>query len=81
MSFIIERTKDEDGAIGELVGEEFRKYALKSGIDTAYVDYCFVAKDGETIAGVIQGHAYYKEVHIGDLIIGKDYRRAGAGVL
>ena len=50
MSFIIERTEDEDGVIGKLVGEEFSKYALKNGIDTAYVDYCFVAKDGEIIA-------------------------------
>ena len=79
MSFIIERTEDEDGVIGKLVGEEFSKYALKNGIDTAYVDYCFVAKDGEIIAGIIQGHAYYKEVHIGDLIVMEEYRKAGVG--
>ena len=51
MSFMIERTEDEDGVIGELVGEEFTKFALKKGIDTAYVSYCFVAKDGDKIAG------------------------------
>ena len=79
MSFIIERTEDEDGVIGKLVGEEFSKYALKNGIDTAYVDYCFVAKDGEIIAGIIQGHAYYQEVHIGDLIVMEEYRKAGVG--
>ena len=65
MSFIIERTEDEDGVIGKLVGEEFSKYALKNGIDTAYVDYCFVAKDGDIRAGIIQGHAYYTEDHNG----------------
>ena len=60
MSIIIERTEDTEGTIGELVGEEFTKYALKNGIDTAYVEYCFVAKDEGKIAGVIQGHAYYR---------------------
>ena len=38
MSIIIERTEDTEGTIGELVGEEFTKYALKNGIDTAYVE-------------------------------------------
>ncbi|MBQ4219440.1 MAG: GNAT family N-acetyltransferase, partial [Butyrivibrio sp.] len=75
---MIERTEDEDGVIGELVGEEFTKFALKKGIDTAYVSYCFVAKDGDKIAGAIQGHAYYKEVHIGDLIVLEEYRKSGA---
>ena len=36
MSIIIERTEDEDGAIGELVGEEFTKYALKKGPPLTY---------------------------------------------
>ena len=81
MSIIIERTEDTEGTIGELVGEEFTKYALKNGIDTAYVEYCFVAKDEGKIAGVIQGHAYYKEVHIGDLIVMEEYRKSGVGSL
>ena len=42
-------------------------------------DFCFVAEDDGDIAGVIVGRAYYNEVHIGDLIVGKDYRRAGVG--
>ena len=79
MSIISERTEDTEGTIGELVGEEFTKYALKNGIDTAYVEYCFVAKDEGKIAGVIQGHAYYKEVHIGDLIVMEEYRKSGVG--
>ena len=44
-----------------------------------YEEFCFVAEDDGNIAGVITGRAYYNEVHIGDLIVGKDSRKSGIG--
>lgn len=34
--------------------------------------------DGQLL-GAITGRAYYNEVHIGDLIIGKEHRKSGIG--
>ena len=79
MELTIERVSDEDGAFGELIGMEFRQFAKKNGLDSAYRDFCFVAKDGEKTAGIIQGHAYYKEVRICDLVVMEEYRKAGIG--
>ena len=35
--------------------------------------------DAGQLLGVITGRAYYNEVHIGDLIIGKGHRKSGIG--
>ena len=37
------------------------------------------AEDEGEIIGVITGRAYYNEVHIGDLIVGKNCRKSGVG--
>jgi len=44
-------------------------------INVAFSEYAADCK----IAGVITGRAYYNEVHIGDLIVAKAYRREGVG--
>ena len=74
----IKRVSDND-RIDEFINSEFSNYASDCGVDLNYEDFCFIAEDDGEIAGVIIGRAYYNEVHIGDLIVGKDYRRAGIG--
>lgn len=63
----------------KLIDSEFNKYAIEKGIKCNYKSFSFVAKeDGKTI-GIITGHSYYKEVHIGDLIVLKEYRNKHIG--
>ena len=77
---IIKRVEDIDDEIGEFINVEFTCYGKDNDVVLNYDEFCFVARDSEgKIAGVITGRAYYDEVHIGDLIVGKDSRRIGLG--
>ncbi len=75
---IIKRVSEND-KISDFINDEFTNYSTDCEVELNYEDFCFVAEDDGDIAGVIVGRAYYNEVHIGDLIVGKDYRRAGVG--
>lgn len=65
--------------IYEMLDEEFNKYAKKNCVECNYKDFNFVAKDGEKIVGLITGHSYYDEIHVGDLIILEEYRNQQIG--
>jgi ribosomal protein S18 acetylase RimI-like enzyme len=69
----------EDDRVGEFINIEFSDYAVDSNIALNFEEFCFVAEDDGNIVGVITGRAYYNEVHIGDLIVGKSYRKDGVG--
>ena len=69
----------ENEKVGEFINVEFSDYATDCGIALNFEEFCFVAEDGGKIAGVITGRAYYNEVHIGDLVVSKDYRKSGVG--
>ena len=69
----------EDDRTDEFINIEFSDYAKDCDVKLNYEDFCFTAEENGKIAGVITGRAYYNEVHIGDLIIGKEYRRDGVG--
>ena len=73
------RRIEDDEKTGEFINREFTDYAVDFDVALNFEEFTFVAEDEGNIAGVITGRAYYNEVHIGDLIIGKDYRRAGVG--
>jgi ribosomal protein S18 acetylase RimI-like enzyme len=75
---IIKRVSEND-KISDFINDEFTNYSTDCEVALNYEDFCFVAEDDGDIVGVIVGRAYYNEVHIGDLIVGKDYRRAGVG--
>ena len=76
---IIKRVEEIDDKIGGFINKEFSQYAIQKEVELNYEDFCFVAEDEGNIAGVITGRAYYNEVHIGDLIVGKDLRKSGIG--
>ncbi len=69
----------EDERTDEFINIEFSDYATDSDVALNFEEFCFTAEDDGKIAGVITGRAYYNEVHIGDLIVGKEYRRDGIG--
>ena len=65
--------------LGELIDQEFNKYARKYNIRVDYNDFCFVAKDDDKVIGILVGHSYYNEAHITDLIVIEEYRSKGVG--
>ena len=73
------RRVGENDKIGEFINVAFSEYAADCGVALNFEEFCFVAEESGNIAGVIIGRAYYNEVHIGDLIVAKDYRRDGVG--
>ncbi|MCD7731423.1 MAG: GNAT family N-acetyltransferase [Oscillospiraceae bacterium] len=76
----IKCVNEEDSRIGNFINEEFSAYGEQNNVDLNFNEFCFIAEsdDGEII-GVITGHAYYNEVHIGDLIVHKAHRKCGLG--
>lgn len=75
----IEYMKNLDDELDALIGREFNKFAIKNGLECNYIPFNFIAKEDNKIIGIITGHSYYKEVHIGDLIILEEYRNKHIG--
>ena len=76
----VQRVDEINDQIGEFINHEFTVFGQESGVELNYEEFCFAAEDDAGgLLGVITGRAYYNEVHIGDLIIGKDHRRSGIG--
>lgn len=63
----------------KLIDAEFNKFAIKNEVICNYTPFNFIAKEDNKIVGIITGHSYYKEVHIGDLIILEQYRNKHIG--
>ena len=76
----VKRVDEINDSIGECINREFTVFGQESGVELNYDEFCFAAEDDEgQLLGVITGRAYYNEVHIGDLIIGKGHRKSGIG--
>ena len=75
----IEYSEDLNDDICDMIDAEFNKFAEKNGVKCDYTPFCFTAKEDNKVIGVIKGHSYYKEVHIGDLIILEQYRNKHIG--
>ena len=76
---MIRRVEEDDPKIGEFINKEFTEYATQNEVTLGYDEFCFVEEEDGKILGAITGRAYYNEVHIGDLIVGKDCRKSGLG--
>ena len=59
--------------------KEFEKFAIENGVTCNYTPFGFVAKEDNKVVGMIAGHSYYKEVHIGQLIVYDEYRNKHIG--
>lgn len=69
----------ESEEIYKIIDDEFNKYAIKNGMTCNYNPFTFTAKEDDQIIGIITGHSYYKEIHIGDLIVLEEYRNKKIG--
>ncbi len=76
---LIEYKEELEEEIYKKLDNEFNKYAIKNEVECNYKPFAFVATNDNKFVGVIKGHSYYKEVHIGDLIILEEYRHKGIG--
>lgn len=75
----IEYKESLDEKYYKIIDDEFNKYAVQKGVECNYKPYNFIAKDNEKVVGIITGKSYYKEVHIGDLIVLEEYRKQHIG--
>ena len=75
----IEYKQEVDEQIYGMIGKEFNKYASQNNVECNYLPFAFVAKEGNEVIGIITGNSYYKEVHIGDLIVLEEYRNKHIG--
>lgn len=75
----IEFADDLKEEISDIVDNEFSKYAVENDLTCNYKSFCFVAKENDEIIGVIEGHSYYKEIYISDLIVLEQYRNKHIG--
>ena len=65
--------------IYQMIEVEFEKYSQKNDVVCGYTPFNFVAEEDGKMIGLITGHAYYEEVHIGDLIVLEEYRHKHIG--
>ena len=75
----IEYKENLDEEFYQIIDKEFNKYATKNGVTCNYKSFNFIAKEDNKVIGIITGHSYYKEVHIGDIIILEEYRNKHIG--
>lgn len=75
----IEFKENLEESFYQMLNIEFDKYAEKNNVTCNYEPFNFVAKDEDKVIGLITGHSYYKEVHIGDLIVLEEYRHKHIG--
>ena len=75
----IEYKEELNEELYKFIDSEFNKYSEKNGVVCNYKPFAFLSKeDGKTV-GIITGHSYYEEVHIGDLVIIEEYRHKNIG--
>ena len=65
--------------LGDWIDREFDAFAEQHGETCRYTPFALVAKQNGTVVGVIKGHSFYREVHVGELIVAEDQRGQGIG--
>lgn len=75
----IDYVESLDDDLCGIIDSEFDKFAEKNDVVCNYETFAFTAKEDNKAVGVISGHSYYNEVHIGNLIILEQYRKKGIG--
>jgi GNAT superfamily N-acetyltransferase len=64
------------------IGRGFRDHAMEHiGFDGGVGPFCFVALEGENLAGVIRGKFFYKSLQIVWLFVFEKYRHQKVGTL
>ena len=79
-SILIESVDPYNESLGDWIDRTFDAFAEQNGVICNYTPFAFVAKQNGKVIGVIKGHSFYREVHIGELIVAEDYRGRGIGM-
>ena len=69
-----------DNELKNTINAVFTEYALSCGISSKFQDFCFLDFDNSKLAGILSGYTCYKEVHVKNLAVIKDYRHKGIGL-
>ena len=65
--------------LGDWIDREFDAFAERHGVTCRYTPCALAAKKDGALVGVIKGHSFYREVHVGELIVAEGYRGQGIG--
>ena len=65
---------DAEQTLSQWITDEFRIHAEKHGITCEFQHFAFTAKEGDEVAGVITGHAYFNEAYVNYLVISEKFR-------
>ena len=65
--------------LGDWIDRAFDVFAEQHGVTCRFTPFALAAKQSGTVVGVIKGCSYYREVHVGELIVAEGYRGQGIG--
>lgn len=66
-------------ALSDWIDRAFDAFAERHGVVCDYTPFAFAAKQNGKAIGVIKGHSFYREVHVGELIVEETHRGQGIG--
>lgn len=66
-------------ALGDWIDRAFDAFAEQHGMACRYTPFALTARLDGTVVGVIKGYSYYREVHVGELVVAEGYRGQGIG--
>ena len=75
----IESADPYDETLGEWLDRAFDGFAEQNGLVCHYAPFAFAAKRDGKAVGVVKGYSFYREVHVGELIVDEDHRGQGIG--
>ena len=78
-SILIESVDPYNESLGDWIDRAFDAFAKKHGVVCNYTPFAFAAKQNGKVIGVIKGHSFYWEVHVGELIVEEAHRGQGIG--
>ena len=78
-NLLIESVDPYGEALGEWIDREFDAFAEQHGVTCRYTPFALAARRDGAVVGVVKGHSYYREVHVGELIVAEGYRGLGIG--
>ena len=65
--------------LGNWIDREFDAFAERNGVTCRYTPFALAARRDGAVVGVVKGHSFYREVHVGELIVAEGYRGQGIG--
>ena len=74
----IEKAESND-FIKTFIENEQTRYENYHELKCSYTPFCFIAKTGDVLVGVITGATFFSEIYIDELVVKETYRGKGIG--